>query len=84
MFIGHTGNRYKKFSEDHAMMTARNGFGTAGQSMMSPVMGNSMNSTFSNFNTVKKERFGGEENDGNNDGPIMQKRFKRTTAHFFA
>jgi hypothetical protein len=52
--------------------------------MMSPIMGNSMNSTVSNFNTVKKERFGGEENDGNNDGPIMQKRFKRTTAHFFS
>jgi hypothetical protein len=65
------------------VMTARNGFGNAGSHVMSP-LGNSMGSTFSNFNTVKKERFGGEENDGNNDGPIMQKRFKRTTAHFFA
>jgi len=47
-------------------------------------MGNSMATTMTNFTTTKKERFGGEENDGNNDGPIMQKRFKRTTAHFFA
>lgn len=33
---------------------------------------------------AKKERFGGEENDGTRTGPIMQKRFKRTTGHFFA
>jgi hypothetical protein len=32
----------------------------------------------------QKERFGGEENDGTRTGPIMQKRFKRTTGHFYA
>ena len=32
-----------------------------------------------------KERtyFGGEENDGNAEGPIMQKRFKRVAGHFY-
>ena len=49
---------------------------------MSPMAGTM--GSFGGFNTARKERFGGEENDGNNDGPIMQKRFKRTTAHFFA
>jgi hypothetical protein len=32
----------------------------------------------------QKDRFGGEENDGQRTGPIMQKRFKRTTQHFYA
>jgi hypothetical protein len=32
----------------------------------------------------QKDRFGGEENDGSKTGPIMQKRFKRTTQHFYA
>jgi len=32
----------------------------------------------------QKDRFGGEENDGTRTGPIMQKRFKRTTGHFYA
>jgi len=43
-----------------------------------------MNNTFGDSFTIKnKERFGGEENDGTHSGPLMQKRFKRTTGHFF-
>jgi len=56
-------------------MHAKTGFSTA-----NPGMRGNMGDTF----TIKqKERFGGEENDGTHSGPLMQKRFKRTTGHFF-
>lgn len=72
-----TGMRFHGFSKDLANMTAR-GLSSAHQA-------NRMNNTFGDTFTIKnKERFGGEENDGTHSGPLMQKRFKRTTGHFFS
>lgn len=72
-----TANRFNGFSMD-----------LAGSKSMQDVLKTAGSGMFAKTDTSgivfqSKSRFGGEENDGTKTGPIMQKRFKRTTGHFY-
>lgn len=88
IFIGATGQRYGAFTHDLRNMTSKNFFKEGGNQMISPQKGSPVKGdTFYHVENgyALKERtyFGGEENNGQNEGPIMQKRFKRSAGHFF-
>jgi len=83
-----TGQRYGAFTHDLRNMTSKNFFKEGGNQMISPQKGSPVKGdTFYHVENgyALKERtyFGGEENNGQNEGPIMQKRFKRSAGHFF-